>query len=167
MWGTLTAMWGAITFPVGHDSGHVGHDSVRLRFFAPHPSGIAPHITTESCPTSNGITAPLGPEYSSHEVMLFAGKYVIGIQGPPINAAINPTQSTTPTSPPTEYALGLLDPNAKDLSANPANYIFRLDGDSIILEGSYSDPANPNVTLPGPCINSDSTPPCPPPPPRK
>src|SRR6266700_3215094 len=47
MWGTIPA------------------NGARFRYSrksAPLPSGIVPHIAAESCPTSNGISAPLRPE---------------------------------------------------------------------------------------------------------
>ena len=64
-----------IPLDVGHVYGDVGRHYVpggaRFRshsILAPYPSGIAPHFTTKSCPTSNGISAPLGPEYSAASV---------------------------------------------------------------------------------------------------
>ena len=83
-----------------------------------------------------------------HEVMLFAGGSVIGIHNPP---QIDP--GGPPPPPQTHFVLELqrYDP----ILATTANQIFRLDGDSIILEGSL------------PCLNTDATTPsslCPPPP---
>ena len=76
----------------------------------------------------------------SHEVMLFAGRQVIGIHNPPTNTLGGP-----PPPPQTEYALELQDPgNGINAILNLSNQIFRLDGDSIILEGFT------------PCINSDT-----------
>jgi len=85
-----------------------------------------------------------------HEVVLFAGGSVIGIHNPP---QIDP--GGPPPPPQTHYSLELqrYDP----VLATTANQIFRLDGDSIILEGSL------------PCLNTDTTTPsssCPPPPPQ-
>jgi hypothetical protein len=80
-----------------------------------------------------------------HEVVLHAGTQVIGIYNPvqPVGIA--------PPPPRTEYALELqtYDPAL----ASTANQIFRLDGDSIILEGGL------------PCRSTDDTL-CPPPPPQ-
>jgi hypothetical protein len=102
----------------------------------------------------------------SYEVMLFAGKVVIGIGSRPINllaGAAAPSASTA-----TEYSLELQIPwntPIGSLVSNPANQIFRFDGDSIILEGTHSDAMG--NTVPGPCINtSTSTTLCPAPPPQ-
>ena len=54
----LRSQWGTITA-----------SGARFRYnpkTAPLPSGILPHIAAECCPTSNGISAPLRPEYSAY-----------------------------------------------------------------------------------------------------
>lgn len=77
----------------------------------------------------------------SHEVKLFAGKQVIGIHNPQVISQ----GAASPPILPTEYALELQSPSGGIRTlTNAANQIFRLDGDSIILEG---------IT---PCINTDS-----------
>jgi hypothetical protein len=49
-WGTDSAEVGSVTFLLGHDYGMWGTDSVTSGFFAPHPSGIAPHIERNPAP---------------------------------------------------------------------------------------------------------------------
>jgi hypothetical protein len=95
----------------------------------------------------------------SHEVLLFAGKQVIAIH---VSQQI--TTGGPPGPPTTEFALELQDPwySAGRFVVPPPqaeNQIFRLDGDSIILEG--------NPAQPTPCLNTANTPPlCPDPPPQ-
>jgi hypothetical protein len=107
--------------------------------------------------TGNGIDPATGqPIVLHHEVMLFAGSNVIGIHNPPANTLGGPSPSASATSP-SEFPLGLqipwTSPHANALTSSPANQIFALDGDSIILESSR------------PCVNSASNL-CPPPPPQ-
>lgn len=95
----------------------------------------------------------------NHEVMLFAGKSVIGIHNPRIIPPINPGTSPSSAAPATEYALELQYPFntiTGGLVSDPTNQIFRLDGDSIILEGSSVDPVT-GAVVPGPCINTVAT----------
>lgn len=73
-----------------------------------------------------------------HEVVLHVGRSVIGIHNPPVI-----TQGGPPPLPQTEYALELQTYNP--ILATTANQVFRLDGDSIILESRL------------PCLNSDAT----------
>ena len=93
----------------------------------------------------------------NHEVMLFAGNDVIGIHNP---QTISLGATSSPSAAPPEYSLELQVPwnssFANTMNSNPANQIFRLDGDSIILEGSYYDPRT-NVVNPGPCVNTVNT----------
>jgi len=101
---------------------------------------------------------------TSYEVLLFAGKLVIGIHNPnpiSVGGATSTSTSSSPSSsyPPTaQYALELQDPYTSSTTANqgsiPANQIWRLDGDSIILEGSY---AQSGLVHQGPCINTITT----------
>jgi hypothetical protein len=107
--------------------------------------------------TGNGIDPATGqPIVLHHEVMLFAGSNVIGIHNPPANTLGGPSPSASAT-PPSEFPLELqipwTSPRANALTSSPANQIFALDGDSIILESSR------------PCVNSASNL-CPPPPPQ-
>jgi hypothetical protein len=103
----------------------------------------------------------------NHEVMLFAGKQVIGIYVPKLVSQGGPS---SPPQPATEYTLELQVPFNTPLGAivsNPASQVFRLDGDSIILEDTSLDPVT-GVMVPGPCINTVTTVPplCPDPPPQ-
>jgi hypothetical protein len=84
---------------------------------------------------SDGITR-------SHQVMLFAGKLVLGIHNPnPMGSA--PAFSTS------EFVLELQvpwnAPHANGLLSKAANQIFAYDGDSLTLESSR------------PCVNTDAT----------
>jgi hypothetical protein len=102
-----------------------------------------------------------------HEVMLFAGNQVIGIHNPQTNS-LGDRPSTSPL-PAAEYSLELQVPFNSPrggLISSPINQIFRLDGDSIILEGSSVDPMT-GIVVPGPCVTTDATKfVCPQPPPQ-
>ena len=140
------------------------------------PSGNGATVFLNDCSAAHPIrVVELNPRAGSagttlsHEVLLFAGNTVIGIHNPPTSTLGGPLPP-----PPTEYGLELQYPFTYPrgpLLSNPANQIFRLDGDSIILEGASIDPST-GLPVPGPCINiypSTNTsipPPCPGPPPQ-
>jgi hypothetical protein len=135
------------------------------------PSGNGAAVFLNDCDKASpihvielGTRTGSGGTPLSHEVMLFAGKSVIGIHKPLVllPGVSGAAQATT------EFSLELQAPFTSPFGrlSNPANQIFRLDGDSIILEGSYVDPAT-KATVPGPCINTVlSTTLCPDPPPQ-
>ncbi len=84
-----------------------------------------------------------------HEVILHAGAQVIGVHHDTVS-----TIGAAPPPPPTELALELQAPaNSTTTLSSPADQIFALDGDSIILASSR------------PCTNTGDTR-CPPPPPQ-
>lgn len=116
--------------------------------------------------TGNGIDPSTGsPIVLHHEVMLFAGRTAIGVGSPLISTLAGSPPATG--SSPTEYSLELQIPwNRPPFVSNPANQIFRLDGDGIILEGTHLDATTGNL-IPGPCINTNTSATlCPPPPPQ-
>jgi hypothetical protein len=98
----------------------------------------------------------------SHEVLLFAGNLVIGLdRDQPI---IQPGSAPASAAPAPEYSLALQKPYYSIHTGefiSPADQIFRLDGDTIILEGTPNQPT--------PCLNPLDTTShfrCPPPPPQ-
>jgi hypothetical protein len=106
------------------------------------PSGNGATVFLNDCSQAHPIRVVelpdqgRGENHLRHEVMLFAGKQVIGIHNPPVN-----TLGGVPSPPPaqSEYSLELQTPwnaHAESLQTSPANQIFALDGDSIILESS-------------------------------
>lgn len=91
-----------------------------------------------------------------HEVLLFAGKGVIGAHN---LSVISLAGTSPPPQSATEYQLEVQAPFFSPQGSalfTPAEQIWRLDGDSIILEGSYQDPTT-GAVVPGPCINSTQT----------
>jgi hypothetical protein len=85
-------------------------------------------------------------------VLLFAGKSVIGTKNP-----MTIRTSGTPQTPEyaTEYQLELQSPFTSIIGgtiSSPVNQVFRLDGDSIILEGTHSA----SGALRTPCLNTDN-----------
>lgn len=129
---------------------------------------------TPPCLTATPPCTPPPPRMGSggtplyHEVMLFAGNQVIGIANPPPAAFGPSTAPSTTTASVTEYPLELQAPfgTPRGVFFSPAQQIWRLDGDSIILEGSHLELQKTSllpivVEVPGPCINTDSNVPCP------
>lgn len=104
--------------------------------------------------TGNGIDPATGqPIVLHHEVLLFAGEGVIGVYIPSV---ISQGGTAPAPQPVTEYQLEIQPPFFSPRGAalfSPAQQIWRLDGDSIILEGSSLDPQT-GLTLPGPCIST-------------
>ena len=142
----------------GGPDGNPSAPSGKCLDYGTSPSGNGAAVFLNDCDKANPIhVIELGTRTGSggtpllHEVMLFAGKSVIGIHKPLVLA---PSGAGAP-QPPTEYSLELQIPFTSRFGqiSNPANQIFRLDGDSIILEGNYVDPATKAI-VPGPCINT-------------
>lgn len=152
-------------------AGNAKSPSGKCLDYGTSPSGNGATVFLNDCSQAHSIRvvelnprAGSGGATLSHEVLLFAGNSVIGIHNPPANTLGGP-----PPPPPTEFALELQYPFTYlrgSILSNPADQIFRLDGDSIILEGAYADPST-GATVPGPCINTSGTIPplCPDPPP--
>jgi hypothetical protein len=120
---------------------------IRVAEIAPRDQKDAQGTTIPLCSSQdNPAPSPPTPHTFCHEVMLFAGKQVIGIHNPPMNIFNGGTPP--PPSLQSEYALELQDPgNGVHINplTSPGNQIFALDGDSIILEISR------------PCVNTDTT----------
>jgi hypothetical protein len=110
-----------------------------------------------------------------HEVLLYAGNVVIGICRPQtitsgctsaqtssggsggIQASTSGSTTTSTTPPPTEYQLELQPPFTSKICATgpfcyPTNQIFRLDGDSIMLEGTPASNGLPALRTP--CLDT-------------
>jgi hypothetical protein len=153
-------------------NGNAASPSGKCLDYGTSPSGNGATVFLNDCTNANAIrvvevgdnTDSQGNVYRlgsrgihlAHEVMLFAGRSVIGIHNPQTITL----GGTAPSSPfPTEYSLELQvpwnSPHGVALS-NPANQIFRLDGDSIILEGTSVDPMT-GLVVPGPCVNTIAT----------
>jgi hypothetical protein len=116
--------------------------------YRPAQRGIASAVFLNDCSAAHSVRVVEIPDRTdsqgnvfSHEVKLFAGKQVIGIHNPQVFSL----GASSPPIPATEYALELQSQSGGITTlTNAANQIFRLDGDSIILEGI------------SPCINTDS-----------
>lgn len=131
----------------------VNAHSVRVVEISPRDQTDAQGNLIALCQQDNPPNPPI-PHTFCHEVMLFAGNQVIGIDAP------QTTNGGFGGPPTTEYTLtlqtpwtsfhGVIPPNI-----SPAHQIFAYDGDSIILESSR------------PCVNTGATTAaniCPPPP---
>jgi hypothetical protein len=128
---------------------------IRVFEIGPTPADSPPGTPCASPRIGSGGT-PL-----CHEVLLFAGNLVIGIHN---SQTITTGATSSPPQPATEYQLELQPPFGSIIGSaifSPANQIFRLDGDSIIREGSSIDATG--AVVPGPCLNTDTLT-CPPPP---
>jgi len=146
------------------------------------PSGNGAAVFLNDCDKANPIRVlDIGPTPATartgsggtpltHEVLLFAGNQVIGAHNP---QAISLGGPPPPPTPGTEYQLELQYPwySARGGALfSPAEQIWRLDGDSIILEGFHVEllpgailPVP--IVVPGPCISTDTSV-CPAPPPQ-
>jgi hypothetical protein len=115
--------------------------------YGPPWQGTGPTVFLNDCSQvqAQGHSIRVVEVNDKHEVVLFAGRSVIGIHNPPTVSEGGPPP---PLSPQTEFALELqgYDP----ILATTANQIFALDGDSIILASSRV------------CLTTDPTNPCPP-----
>jgi VCBS repeat protein len=133
------------TFTVQDKSFYIHSYSGKCLDYGIAPNGSSATVFLNDC----ALAHPVGviEVDDQHDVILYAGSQVIGIHNPPVV-----TQGGPPPPPQTEFALELQAYNP--ILATTGNQIFALDGDSIILAHSR------------PCINTDSPPLCPPPPPQ-
>lgn len=148
--------------------------AIRVAEIAPRDQKDSQGNTIPLCSSQdNPPPNPPAPHTLCHEVLLFAGSGVIGVFNP---LAINPGGTPAPPQPVTEYQLEVQAPFFSPRGAalfTAAQQIWRLDGDSIILEGSHVELQTNAllpviVEVPGPCINTVTTIPplCPDPPPQ-
>jgi len=100
--------------------------------------------------------AQVPPNCFHHEVLLYAGKSVLGLNIP---QTISQGGTSGSSQPATEYDLDLQPPFtsricAISISCEPVKQIWRLDGDSIILEGIPASNGLPALRTP--CLSTDT-----------
>jgi hypothetical protein len=145
-------------------SGNAASPSGKCLDYGTSPSGNGATVFLNDCDKAHEIqVVEIGDRTDAqgnvfrHEVLLYAGNAVIGLDIPITSAP--PGGSSGPQAPATEYHLSLQAPftsrQCSFLPCDRAKQVFRLDGDSIILEGTPA--AYGHFGQPTPCVNTSTT----------